>query len=266
MYTHSQHKALLSVAIYAFLQLLIGCDINDVSDGPDFEYRQSFNSTSAISGRTRLFISNVNGAVAVFGVDTLTEVLISGSKIVRDQTVDEAQRHINDIQIDIQESSSTLTIKTSQPNSSGGRTYQVDYEIMVPSSWEVTVTDVNGSVEILNIRNTVAASVVNGTAIANDIAGSVGISVTNGTITGKVFLPETGSCTFDLVNGNATLLVPRTTSATVSATVTNGSVSVTNLPIVFSTNSRTSVSGVVGGGKGTIRLSSVNGIVQLLGF
>jgi hypothetical protein len=81
-----------------------------------------------------------------------------------------------------------LTIKTSQPNSSSGRTYQVDYEILVPSSWEVTLSDVNGSV------------------------------------------------------------------------------SVTNLPIVFSTNSRTSVSGIAGAGKGTIKLSSVNGVIQVLGF
>jgi len=254
------------VGICALLLLLTGCDINDVHGGPDFEYRESFNSTREISGRTGLFVSNVNGAILVFGVDTLTEVLISGSKIVKDRTLDEAKRHIGDIQINIQESSSTLTIKTSQPNSGAGRTYQVDYEIMIPSTWEVTLTDVNGSVEILNIHNTVSATVVNGTVSADDIVGSAGISVTNGTISGKVFLPENGSCTFNLVNGNATLLVPRTTSATVSAAVTNGSVSVTNLPIVLTTNTRTAVSGVVGSGKGTIRLSSVNGIIQLLGF
>jgi hypothetical protein len=265
MSTHVHLTVPLWLAVYLAL-LLAGCDINGVNGEPDFEYRESFNSTREISGRTGLFVSNVNGAITVFGVDTLTEVLISGSKIVKDRTLDEAKRHIGDIQIDIQESSSTLAIKTSQPNSSGGRTYQVDYEILAPSSWEVTVGDVNGSIGILNIHNSVSASIVNGSASANDIIGSTSISVTNGTISGKILLPENGSCTFDLVNGNATLLIPRTTSATVSATVANGSVSVTNLPIVFSTSSRTSISGVVGAGKGTIRLSSVNGIVQLLGF
>ncbi len=261
MSTHVHLTVPLWLAVYLAL-LLAGCDINGVNGEPDFEYRESFNSTREISGRTGLFVSNVNGAITVFGIDTLTEVLISGSKIVKDRTLDEAKRHIGDIQ----ESSSTLAIKTSQPNSSGGRTYQVDYEILAPSSWEVTVGDVNGSIGILNIHNSVSASIVNGSVSANDIIGSTSVSVTNGTVSGKVFLPENGFCAFDLVNGNATLLVPRTTSATVSATATNGSVSVTNLPVVFSTNSRTSVAGVVGTGKGTIRISSVNGIVQLLGF
>ena len=126
--------------------------------------------------------------------------------------------------------------------------------------------NVNGNVDIQNFRNTVASSVVNGIVNATDITGSVNATVTNGTINGKVYLPENGSCTLSLVNGNISLLVPRTLSASVSASVTVGTVSVTNLPITFTTNTRTSVIGVVGGGKGTVRLSSVTGVVQLIGL
>jgi hypothetical protein len=166
----------------------------------------------------------------------------------------------------MQESPSTLTIKTLQPNTSGRRTYQVNYEVMIPSSWRVTISNVNGNVDMQNIRNTVSTTVVNGTVNATEIAGNVSVTVTNGVISGKVQIPENGSCAFNLVNGNATLLVPRTTSASVTATVTLGTVSLSNLPIVYSTNTLTSVTGVVGAGKGTIRLSSANGVVQLLGY
>ncbi len=137
---------------------------------------------------------------------------------------------------------------------------------MVPSSWRVTVNDVNGNVDIQNFRNTVTSSVVNGIVNATDISGSINVTVTNGTINGKVYLPENGSCALTLVNGNVSLLVPRTLSASVSASVTLGTVSVTNLPIAYTTNTRTSVVGVAGGGKGTVRLSSVNGVVQLVGI
>jgi len=128
------------------------------------------------------------------------------------------------------------------------------------------VNNVNGNVDVQNFRNTVTSSVVNGIVNATDIAGSFNVGITNGTINGKVYLPENGSCVLSLVNGNVSLLVPRTLSASVSASVTLGTVSVTNLPITYSTNTRTSVVGVAGGGKGTVRLSSVNGVVQLIGL
>ena len=159
-----------------------------------------------------------------------------------------------------------LSVKTVQPNSSSGREYQVDYEVLVPSSWRVTANNVNGGVEIASIRNTVTTTAVNGSVNVTEIGGNTIVSLTNGKISGRVFLPENGTCNLSLVNGNVNLLVPRATSADVDATVAIGSVSVTNLPIVYATNSRTAVSGVLGSGKGTIRLSSVNGIVQLIGF
>ena len=243
-----------------------GCQINDYNPDPNFEYRENFLYTRVVSGKTEVFISNVNGTITVIGVDTLSEARISGTKIVKDQSEETAMRHMVDISVDLQESPSALTIRTLQPSTSERRTYQVNYEVMVPSSWRVTVNDVNGNVDIQNFRNTVTSSVVNGIVNATDITGSVTVAVTNGTINGKVYLPENGSCALTLVNGNVSLLVPRTLSAAVSASVTVGTVSVTNLPIAYTTNTRTSVVGVVGGGKGTVRLSSVNGVVQLIGI
>lgn len=248
------------------LLVVPSCQINDYNPDPNFEYRENFLYTRVVSGKTEIFISNVNGTITVIGVDTLSEVRISGTKIVKDQSEETAMRHMVDITVDVQESPSALTIRTLQPSTSEGRTYQVNYEVMVPSSWKVTVNNVNGNVDIQNFRNTVTSSVVNGTVNATDIAGSVSVNVTNGTISGKVYLPENGACSLSLVNGNVTLLAPRTTSASVSASVTNGSVSVLNFPLVYSTNSRMAISGIAGAGKGTIRLSSVNGIVQLIGF
>ncbi|MDP2883685.1 MAG: hypothetical protein Q8P51_01510 [Ignavibacteria bacterium] len=262
--SHAGNRLLLPFVFLLFT--VAGCQINDYYPDPNFEYRENFLYTRAVSGKTEVFITNVNGTVTVIGVDTVSEARVSGTKIVKDQSEDAAMRHMVDITVDVQESSSALTIRTLQPSMSERRTYQVNYEVMVPSSWKVTVSNVNGNVDIQNFRNSVTSSVVNGIVNATDIAGSVNVNVTNGTISGKVYLPENGACNLSLVNGNVTLLAPRTTSASVSATVTNGSVSVSNFPIVYSTNSRMSVSGIAGAGKGTIRLSSVNGILQLIGF
>jgi len=243
-----------------------GCQINDYNPDPNVEYRENFQFTRSVSGKTEVFISNVNGTITVIGVDTLAEARISGTKIVKDQSENAATQHMADITVDVQEPASTITIRTLQPNTSDRRTYQVNYEVMVPSSWRVTVNNVNGNVDIQSFRNTVTSSVVNGIVNATDITGNVSVTVTNGTINGKVYLPENGSCVLGLVNGNVSLLVPRTLSASISASVVLGTVSVANLPVAYTTNTRTSVVGVVGGGKGTVRLSSVNGVVQLIGL
>jgi hypothetical protein len=258
-----------SSSLFLFVPLMflaLSCEINDVNNNSDAEYRDSFLYTRSTGARTEFFINNVNGELTVIGVDTLSEIRISGTRIVKDQSVEDARQHIDDIEIDVVESSSVLSVKTIQPNTSNGRTYQVKYEVMIPSSWRVTASNVNGGVEISSIRNSVTTMVVNGTVSVSEISGSASVSVTNGTISGRVYLPENGNCNFTLVNGNVNLLVPRTTSADVNATVAVGTVSVTNLPIVYGTNSRTTVSGVLGSGKGTIRLSTVNGLVQLIGF
>ena len=262
LYAKSRHLLLLMLLLF----VVAGCQINDYDPDPNFEYRENFLYARAVSGRSEVFITNVNGTITVLGIDTLSEVQISGTKIVKDQSEDAATRHMSDITIDVKESPSAFTIKTLQPNTSGGRTYEVDYEILVPSTWRTTVTNVNGDVVIHNIRNTVTSSVVNGTVNATDISGNTTITVTNGSINGKVNLPENGTCALTLVNGNVTLLVPSTLSASVSATVALGTVSISGLPIAYTTNERTSVVGIVGGGKGTVRLSSVNGTVRLLGL
>jgi hypothetical protein len=266
MNQHHRATSRLSLLIVLLLLVIAGCEINDFNADPNAEYRDSFLYTRSAGTRAELFISNVNGEVTIIGVDTLSQIRISGARIVKDQTVEDARRHIDDIEIDIVESASLLSVKTVQPNTSGGRTYQVNYEIMIPSSWRVTANNVNGGVEITSIRNAVTTAVVNGSVNVSEISGNTSVSVTNGTISGKVTLPENGTCNFSLVNGNVTLLVPRTTSAAVSATVTIGSVSVSNFPIVYTTNTRTTVTGSAGTGKGTIRLSSVNGVVQLVGY
>jgi hypothetical protein len=258
--------SLFRLLVIPFLYTISGCQINDYDPNPTSEDRENFIYTRGVSGKAEFYLTNVNGTVTVIGVDTLSQARISGTKIVKDQSVDEATRHIADITIDVAESPTSLTVKTLQPSTSDRRTYQVNYEVLIPSSWKVSINDVNGNVDIQNFHSAVTSSVVNGIVNATDISGNVSVSVTNGTINGKVYLPENGSCSLGLVNGNISLLVPRTLSASVSATVMVGTVSVTNLPIAYTTNTLTSVVGTAGGGKGNVRLSSVAGVVQLIGM
>lgn len=264
--TRQKKIPILPVILFP-LMFTIGCDFTIISNsGSREEHREEFAFTKPTAARSELSISNINGNITVVGVDDLSAVEITGFKIAEDRSLEEAKERIKEIRIEILESPTRLTLKSSHPNSAGGRMYRVDYEIRIPSAWKVTVVNVNGNVSILNINNTTKATITNGTLEAWDIRGNVDGDVTNGTINARVYLPANGSCVLGTLNGTVAVLVPRSTSAAVTANTTNGTVSVSNLPLVLSSSSRTSISGTLGDGKGTIRLSTLNGTVQLTGF
>lgn len=262
--------AMFGLELVILPALFYGClgnaiDIGNSAFDRKEEYRENFQMSKDVHGQIELSLQNTNGSVTVLGSSGVNEVRISGKKIVQDLSLEEAKQHIEDIRIEIVETASALNIRTIQPNSSGGRTYRVDYEIQLPNTWRVTVGNVNGQVDIRTIKNQVKINVSNGQVEVSELEGDFYADVTNGGISARGMLPEKGTCDLSTMNGAIELAIPRTTSATVSASTTNGSVSVSNLLLQLEMSSRTRVIGKLGDGKGTIKLSAVNGAITLKG-
>ncbi len=255
----------LASALVALL-FLAGCNINVNDSNSQYEYSESFNFNVPVAQYDNITISNVNGSINVVGVDGLSEVKISGQKTVQDDSRDEAKSHIGDIYIDILTQGNSLTIRTTQPNSSGRRNYQVDYNIQVPIRWDLSVANVNGTVVIGNIQSAVNVTLTNGTLNASDIVGDLDATLANGNIDADVTLLSGNKCDLNTSNGNVVLSIPNSTSASVSASVVNGSVTVAVPAITVSSSSRTHFVGTMGKGESTISLSTVNGNVQLKSY
>lgn len=250
----------------ALVPLLSNCNLTITEPDSTVEHREPFAFTKPVAARNELSISNINGNITVTGVDTLNEVRISGAKIGRDETLEEDKQRVGEIRVDIIEPPTMLSIKSSYPNNESTRQYRVDYEIHVPSSWRVVASNVNGAVSILNIKNRTKTTITSGTLDAKEIVGDLGANRTNGSITANMTLPLNALCALETLSGTITLTVPRTTSAEVSASAINGAISVSNLPLVLRTSSRTFVTGTLRAGQGTIRLSTLNGTMTLTGF
>lgn len=255
-----------SIGILLAAMLFAGCSININSSDSQEEYSEDFSLYVPVASYSGFSVNNVNGTVSITGVDGLDQVEITGQKIVRDETRAGAKSHVGDISIDILTTGSTLNVRTTQPNSSNGRTYEVDYEIRVPREWKVSVTDVNGTVQVADVTNSVDVILTNGTLSTSDITGDLRASLTNGNIDGDITLLASSLCDLATTNGNIVLAVPSTTSATVSASVVNGSVSIANLSVVVSSSSRTHINGTLGKGEAKISLSAVNGNIHLRGL
>ena len=250
-------------AVLLATAFLAGCSININDSDTQSEYSEDFSFYIPVANYDELSVSDINGSITIIGVDGLDEVEVTGQKIVQDESFEQARRHITDISVDIVSSGSLLGVRTTQPNTSGNRTYQVDYEIRVPSDWAVSVTDVNGTTEVDNIINSVNATLTNGTFSAYDIFGDLNANLTNGNIDADVTLLAGNRCELTTTNGNIALWVPSSTSAAISASVVNGSVTVSGLSIAISSSSRTYLEGTMGKGEGQISLSTVNGNIQL---
>jgi DUF4097 and DUF4098 domain-containing protein YvlB len=228
------------VALFALL-ISFGCadiSVNPTADinGPgvivDHKYkaRESFSYTVDLSSQNTLKVKSINGFINVQSVSGTNQVMVSGEKVVSAETYPDAQTHLKDISIEIDELTNELLVRTSQPKYSNGRSYAVNYTIKVPSHLNVVVDNVNGGIK------------------------------------GKLSVPQNGTVDMSLQNGNVELDIPKNTSAVFSASLVNGSISAQNLTLHNRVATSKSLHGTLGNGQGTISLSTTNGNIDVSGF
>jgi hypothetical protein len=156
-------------------------------------------------------------------------------------------------------------VETVQPKSSGGREYQVDYQITLPQDLWVDVINANGSVLLQDLHANVWVQNANGNICVNQVTGSSWITLGNGEIDARVFLPAAGQAVYSVGNGGLSLTVQPEVSAAFGAQVGNGTISLSGLTLSESVAGTNSLQGVLGGGSGTIDLSVGNGWIHAKG-
>jgi DUF4097 and DUF4098 domain-containing protein YvlB len=185
---------------------------------------------------------------------------------VTSDSAEDAQAGLQVLEVRVSEGPDVLLVRTIQPQDSGDRDYIVNYRITLPRNLAVIVNNVNGNIEIDSINNRVTVASVNGGVDLRRIVGSATVVLVNGAIEGRITLPTDGTIDLQTVNGAIDLEIPQNTSARFSASVANGTVTVSNLDLRVSTSTPTSVEGTLGGGRGTIALLTVNGTIEVMGF
>ena len=230
----------VELAILTMLMLLMSFGCSETVLQPDdngngsgiskVKARKSFLNTVDLSTQTSFKVKGINGVVNVESVSGTNRVTISGEKIVSANTYQDANSHLNDIEIEIDESADELLVKTVHPESSNGRSYVVDYTIKVPDHLNVIVTNVNGEIK------------------------------------GKITLPLNGTVDMSLLNGTVTLEIPQNTSAEFSANLVNGSIAVHNLTLQNEVSTSKSVHGTLADGNGDILLKTTSGNINVLGY
>ena len=232
----------------------------------DFVAKESFSFAVGVVDHARLRLEGINGSVTITGESQSDSVIITGEKRVGSENIEDAQEHLQVLEVKVQDLGDAVLVKTVQPEKTYGRSYVVDYTISLPRSLEVLADNVNGTVIIGSLNNLVFVNNVNGQITFNEIFGNAFANLVNGRIEGEVTLPSDGTINMAVVNGNIDLDIPVNTSAEFSAIVTNGTISVFGLHLQDLVSTPTSLRGTLGGGQGAISLITVNGNITVSGF
>lgn len=233
---------LISLVKALFISLIsLGCsdvtvdpDVNingpDLSNYSKVKAHKSFSHSVALTSQTFLLVEGINGNISVQSNSGTDQISISGEKIVSADTYKDANSHLKDITIEINEFANKLLVKTKHPDYSDGRSYSVNYTIITPS----------------------------------DI--SLGVNNVNGKINGRVSVPLNGTIDMKLENGGIELEIPQNTSADFSANLVNGKISFQNLILNNKVATSKSLDGILNDGQGKITLKTVNGKIDVSGF
>jgi hypothetical protein len=140
----------------------------------------------------------------------------------------------------------------------------VDFTVRVPSGVRFVAETVNGEVEARSLRGDVEARSVNG-SVRVSTTGEAQATTVNGSI--YATLGDTRGrepLEFETVNGSITVRLPENTGADLRAETVNGDIN-TDFPILVTRKiSQRRVSGTIGGGGRSLKLSTVNGSIHLI--
>jgi hypothetical protein len=268
---HSNLKVrLIPILCLFILVALTGCDV-DINEPcrvgcTDYSASESFEYGVNISNQNSFGIYGINGPIDITGGTDSNSVEIWGEKIVKSDSRVDAKAHLDDLKVRISKSRREVTVQTEQPRDSHGRNYEVVYHVRIPRSWQISVENINGEVDIESIRSDVAIELTNGSVRLTDIWGNVDIEVINGGISGDITLPSQGICQITTVNGKIDLAIPESTSAEFSASVANGNIHISDIVLANLDTTRHLVTGTLADGDGAITLTVVNGQIDVTEF
>jgi DUF4097 and DUF4098 domain-containing protein YvlB len=222
----------------------------------DFEADDSFSKEIEIGIRSRLRLKGINGNITVTGLSGTDSVMITGTKLVGSDSMQDAEEHLQELEVTVQDLANEIFIETIQPQNNEGRKYVVDYIITLPADLEVQITNTNGIMILEDIGNNITVNNTNGDVTLTGITGSAEVNVVNGMIDSDITLPLNGTIDLNTVNGNIDLTIPTDTSAMLSAAVSIGIISDSNLVLQNEVRTSKSLSAKLGNGQGIISLET----------
>lgn len=239
-----------------------GCDI--VTADRRHQETAEWRKTYELQSGGRLEVSNTNGLIKV-EPSTGKTVEIVAVKSARGQSPEDAKQALGDIEIVESADSGTVRVETKVKRTHGwfGSSAQVKYTVRVPDGLNSKFSTTNGGVELHGVSGNVEAETTNGGIVARGISGTFTGSTTNGGVDADMARLGDGGARLECTNGGISLRLPADAKATISATVTNGGIDTSGLPLDKIESTRRKLEAKLNGGGAPVRMSCTNGGLEI---
>jgi hypothetical protein len=268
-----QREKVLHFLLYNLVILLITATVScgiimpgDEVENTNYSATELFSYGFAVGEHGTLEFRGINGPVEICGVEEEGTILVWGERRVESESIADAEAKLQELRVKAEASRYHVSLETEQPDPSNGRNYEVSYHIRIPTGWQVKARHVSGVIEATSLLEDLSLDLTNGEMILSDLGANVSARLVNGSIYGEVALLPRGSCRLNVVSGELELVIPQETSASLSAEVISGSVTVAGLEMREARSTPTAVHGVLGSGDGSIELEVIHGTITVRGF
>jgi DUF4097 and DUF4098 domain-containing protein YvlB len=227
---------------------------------------EEFHKTYPLSAQGRIEVENLNGPVHISSWDR-DEVKVDAVKSAW------TKERLDEARIEIRSGQNDLSIRTEYPDHD--HTFNSDDRHNNPASVEYTLTVprqarldeiklVNGRLDVQDVAGEVRASCVNGRIQARNLQGPVELDTVNGELDASVSQLTSTRLKLSSVNGALRVTLPSDAKADIQASTVSGHISDDfGLPVTRHHFVGQSLHGELGGGGAEVRLSNVNGTIEI---
>jgi DUF4097 and DUF4098 domain-containing protein YvlB len=252
-------RAMAAISLIAGATLAFGSDRQG-------SLTEELHKVFPLSALGRVELENVNGPVHITGWDR-PEIKVDAVKSAW------SKERLAEATIEIDASGDRISIRTKYPNHDhtfGGddehdNPARVEYTISVPRQASLDeIKLVNGRLDIQDVAGEVHASCVNGRMQVRNLQGRAKLSTVNGELEATVELLPSSGVKLSSVNGTLHLTLPSDASAEVEASTVSGHISNDfGLTAIRHQYVGHSLHGQLGGGGALVKLSNVNGTIEI---
>lgn len=201
----------------------------------DTTAEESYDEEFAATDYWRIDLDNEAGDVIVTTAAT-DMIKVSYTKRCKGTNENDAEKHLNDIDILLEGNSSTgeITITADFPNVDIAREYEVVFTITMPDSIELDIVNTTGDIDITGLDRAPTLETTTGSITLKNLTCEVDAKVTTGDIDCHIdSLPSTGDVNLEATTGEQTLVIAAmdtTVASNIDITGTSGSVDMTLPP------------------------------------
>jgi DUF4097 and DUF4098 domain-containing protein YvlB len=226
---------------------------------------EEFHKVYPLSAQGRVEISNINGAVHISGWDR-NEVKVDAVKSAW------TKERLDEARIEVEADQNEISIRTEYPHHDHNFSFgehnnpaSVEYTITVPRQAQLDkINLVNGRLDLQGVAGDVRASCVNGRIEARNLQGRSELSTVNGTLEASVDQLPSSELKLSSVNGTLRVTLPSDANAELKASTVSGNISDDfGLPVIQHHYVGRSLHGQLGGGGTLVKLSNVNGEIEI---